>query len=50
MASPRTLGIVGTVLSAIGVIAVIAIRDVLDVSAESIGDLIDEVRSEIEGG
>jgi hypothetical protein len=44
----RTFSIVGTVLAAIILIAVIAINQFLDVSAESISELIDEVRSEIE--
>ncbi len=44
----RTFSIVGTVLAAIILVAVIAINQFLDVSAESISELIDEVRSEIE--
>ena len=44
----RTFGIVGTVLAAIILVAVIAITQLLDVSAESIDELIDEVRQEIE--
>jgi pSer/pThr/pTyr-binding forkhead associated (FHA) protein len=44
----RTFGIVGTILSAIVLIALIAIEQALDVSAESISELIDEVRTEIE--
>jgi len=44
----RTFGIVGTVLAAVILIAVIAINQFLDVGAESITELIDEVRQEIE--
>ena len=44
----RTFGIVGTILSAVILIALIAIEQLLDVSAESISELIDEVRTEIE--
>ena len=46
----RTFGIVGTVLAAIILIAVVAINQFLDVSAESITELIDEIRQEIESG
>ena len=45
----RTFAIVGTVLASIILIAVIAINQLLDVSAENLGELIDEVRAEIEG-
>jgi hypothetical protein len=44
----RTFGIIGTILASIILIAVIAISQALDVSAESIGELIDEIRQEIE--
>jgi len=44
----RTFGIVGTILAGIILIAVIVIGEVLDVSAESLGELIDEIRTEIE--
>ncbi len=44
----RTFGIVGTILASIILIALIAISQALDVSAESIGELIDEVRDEID--
>ncbi len=45
----RTFAIVGTVLAAIILVAVIAINQLLDVSAENLDELIDEVRAEIEG-
>ena len=44
----RTLGIVGTILAAIILIAVVAINQFLDVNAESISELVDEIRQEIE--
>jgi FHA domain len=44
----RTFGIVGTILAGIILIAVIVIGEVLDVSAESLSELIDEIRTEIE--
>ncbi len=44
----RTFGIIGTILAALILLAVIAINQFLDVSAESIGDLIDEIRIELE--
>jgi len=44
----RTFGIIGTILAAIILVAVIAINQFLDVSVESIGDLIDEIRIELE--
>ena len=45
----RTFGIVGTVLSAIVLIALIAVDQAFDRGAESISDLIEEVRDEVEG-
>ncbi len=44
----RTFGIVGTILASIILVALIVITQALDVSAESIGELIDEVRDEID--
>jgi Inner membrane component of T3SS, cytoplasmic domain len=44
----RTFGIVGTIVAAIILIAVIIINQALDVSAENLGELIDEIRDEIE--
>lgn len=44
----RIFGIVGTILAAIILIAVIIINQALDVSAEDLGELIDEIRDEIE--
>jgi len=44
----RTFSIVGTVLAAIILVALIAINQFLDVSAESISELIDEVKDEIQ--
>jgi len=44
----RTFGIVGTILASVILIAVIVIAEALDVSAESVSELIDEIRSEIE--
>ncbi|MGI9020550.1 MAG: hypothetical protein ACR2G3_07565, partial [Solirubrobacterales bacterium] len=45
----RTFAIVGTILAAVILLAVIAINQFLDVSAENLTELIDEVRTEIEG-
>jgi hypothetical protein len=44
----RTFGIVGTIVAAIILIAVIVINQALDVSAENLGELIDEIRDEVE--
>jgi hypothetical protein len=44
----RTFSIVGTVLAAIILVGVIAVNELLDVSAESISELIDEIRAEID--
>ena len=44
----RTFGIVGTVLASIILIALIVITQALDVSAENLDELVDEVRTEIE--
>ncbi len=44
----RTLGIIGTILAGVVLIAVIIVTQILDVSAESIGELADEIRQEIE--
>jgi hypothetical protein len=43
----RTFGIVGTILAAIILIAVIIINQALDVSAENLDELIDEIRDEV---
>jgi hypothetical protein len=43
----RTFGIVGTILAAIILIAVIIINQALDVSAEDLSELIDEIKDEI---
>jgi hypothetical protein len=45
----RTFGIVGTILAAIILIAVIIINQALDVSAEDLSELIDEIKDEING-
>ncbi len=44
----RTFGVIGTILAGIVLIAVIIVTQILDVSAESIGELADEIRQEIE--
>ena len=44
----RTFGIVGTILAAIILVALIVVTQALDVSAESISELADEIRDEIE--
>jgi pSer/pThr/pTyr-binding forkhead associated (FHA) protein len=44
----RTFGIVGTILAAIILIALIVITQALDVSAENLDELVQEVRDEIE--
>jgi hypothetical protein len=44
----RTFGMVGTILAAIILIAVIVINQALDVSAENLDELIDEIRDEVE--
>jgi FHA domain len=43
----RTFGIVGTILAAIILIAVIIINQALDVSAEDLSELIDEIKDEV---
>ena len=45
----RTFGIVGTILAAIILVAVIIINQALDVSAEDLSELIDEIKDEING-
>ena len=44
----RTFGIVGTILAAIILVALIIVTQALDVSAESISELADEIRDEID--
>jgi hypothetical protein len=44
----RKLGVIGTILGSIVLIAVIVVTQAFDVSAESIGELFDEIRQQIE--